>query len=198
MTGLDRLHHGTTVAEAGFKSYLTKPIKQSELYDAIVGALHPVILGAIGHCEPVSAASAPHSNLSETPESKRRVLVAEDNAVNQLLALTLIRKFGYSAHAVANGEEALQAFSTGDYDLVLMDCQMPEMDGFEATTAIRKLESAENRPRTPVIALTANAMKEDELRCYEAGMDDYVSKPIKKERLAEVLDRWISKKFKVA
>lgn len=179
--------------EAGFKAYLTKPIKQSELFDAMIGAMNPTLPGALILNENPAPQLPPQSLLTGEAGPKGRILVAEDNSVNQLLALTLIRKFGYSAHAVANGQEALQAVATGDYDLVLMDCQMPEMDGFEATAAIRKLELAENRPRIPVVALTANAMKEDELNCYSAGMDDYVSKPIKRERLAEVLEKWIGK-----
>ncbi len=193
MTGFDRLQHGKAALDAGFKAYLTKPIKQSELFDAMIGAMNPTLPGVLNpNGNPLPQLPA-QSLLAGEEGSKGRILVAEDNAVNQLLALTLIRKFGYSAHAVANGQEALQAVATGDYDLVLMDCQMPEMDGFEATAAIRKLELTENRPRLPVVALTANAMKEDELNCYSAGMDDYVSKPIKRERLAEVIEKWIGK-----
>jgi CheY-like chemotaxis protein len=122
-------------------------------------------------------------------------LVAEDNSVNQLLVLAQLKSLGYSANAVANGREAVEAVSTVPYDLVLMDCQMPEMDGFTATQAIRKLEQSTGRHIT-IIALTANAMKEDQERCLQSGMDDYMSKPLRKDTLGKVLDRWLSGEFK--
>jgi CheY-like chemotaxis protein len=117
-------------------------------------------------------------------------LVAEDNAVNQLLTLTQLKKLGYAAQAVANGREVIDAMMQTRFDLILMDCQMPEMDGFQATVAIRELEK-ESKKRIPIIALTANAMKEDEERCLKCGMDGYMSKPIKKEKLAETLQHWL-------
>ena len=123
---------------------------------------------------------------------KIRILLAEDNPVNQKVALTMMRNMGYQADAVANGLEAINALQTISYDLVLMDCHMPEMDGFEATRTIRRDESRALNPRIPIIALTASSMKEDKEKCVQAGMNDFISKPVIKRELAEVLDKWSS------
>ena len=123
-----------------------------------------------------------------------RILLAEDNATNQLVALKMLEKMGYRADAVADGTEAISSLRTIAYDLVLMDCQMPEMDGYEATRAIRNGKSRTLNPQVPIIALTANAMKGDSDRCLEAGMNDYLSKPVLPKKLAEMLDRWLTKK----
>jgi CheY-like chemotaxis protein len=117
------------------------------------------------------------------------VLVVEDNQVNQALVTAQLKKLGYATQAVSSGKEALEALSTKTYDLILMDCQMPEMDGFEATIRIRDLEIGRGT-RTPIIALTANAMREDRTRCLEVGMDEYLTKPIKLDDLAKALNRW--------
>jgi signal transduction histidine kinase/CheY-like chemotaxis protein len=119
------------------------------------------------------------------------VMVAEDSPVNQLLARRLLERCGFHAHVVADGGQALDALATGHYDAVLMDCQMPELDGYEATRELRRREGT-NR-HTPVIALTAHTMAGDRERCIQAGMDDYLSKPVSAEVLADTLDRWINK-----
>jgi CheY-like chemotaxis protein len=120
------------------------------------------------------------------------ILVAEDNPVNRRLALLQLRKLGFSAVAVRDGREAVAAALDGDYALALMDCQMPEMDGFEATAAIRAAESAEpRRGRLPIIAMTANAMEGDREACLAAGMDGYLAKPVSAARLRALLRRWI-------
>jgi PAS domain S-box-containing protein len=166
----------------GFSASLTRPIRQAALYDAIVDSLFEK---ARPHCpdriEPASV----------EPLKPRRILVAEDSSVNQLLAVAVLRKLGHSAHAVANGREAIEALRTASYDLVLMDCQMPELDGYQTTRLIRKAEETTGK-HIPIVALTAHAMKSDERKCLESGMDDYIAKPLKKERLVEAIERWCS------
>lgn len=154
---------------------LIRPYKQSELYNAIVTSVN----GSAHASAPFQTRLENHKRSS----TGGRILVAEDNKVNQLLVLNLLRMLGFQAQAVANGREAIQALEEGAFDLVLMDCQMPEMDGFEATDVIRK-----RGWKIPIIALTANAMSEDKARCLAAGMDDYISKPVRKEALLAVLE----------
>ncbi len=131
-------------------------------------------------------------SIAEAKKGKIRILLAEDNIVNQKVALRHLEKMGYRADAVANGKEVLAALEKIPYDLIFMDVQMPEMDGFEATAAIRKKESG-TEGHIPIIAMTAHAMKGYRERCVETGMDDYISKPIRPQVLFEVVDRWVHK-----
>jgi CheY-like chemotaxis protein len=143
---------------------------------------------ALGHEVAVAAPAAPQA-IEERPLAGVRVLVAEDNPVNQKLVMRLLERFGCRADAVANGAEALHALATLPYDVVLMDCQMPEVDGYEATAQVRHLERGSGR-RIPIIALTANALEGDRERCLAAGMDDYLTKPLKVDELSRALGRW--------
>lgn len=127
-------------------------------------------------------------------EQSKLILVAEDNVVNQKIATLLLEKLGLQAEVVANGAQAVECVRLRDYPVVLMDCHMPEMDGFEATRAIRRMELSSGK-HTPIIAVTALAMVGDRERCIEAGMDDYISKPIDKERLKNKLNQWMKKEF---
>lgn len=172
-----------------FSSHLSKPIKQSSLYDAIVSAMHADTGGFIDRKRQLDFEKSFQAS-SLLHAKQKRILVAEDNSVNQMLTLAQLRKLGYAAHAVANGREVLEAIQNAAYDMILMDCQMPEMDGYEATKAIRVLEE-KGISHIPIIALTANARKEDREKCIASGMDDYVSKPLKQEVLAEVILRWM-------
>ncbi|MEO7993506.1 MAG: response regulator [bacterium] len=167
--------------EAGIATVLNKPVRQSSLYNAILTALvDPETIGATVAAT-VAAPQGP---------SKARLLIAEDNAVNQQVALHQLKKLGYEADVANNGLEALEALTTRDYGAILMDCQMPEMDGFAATRALRQREAGTGR-HIPVIAMTANALSGDRETCLAAGMDDYVSKPVRTEDLAAALDRWV-------
>jgi len=164
--------------------YLTKPIKQSQLYDVIITVLG---LQKVKPKEKTAPIVTRHT-IAEQKRRNTRILLAEDNPMNQKLAVTLLRRAGYSVDAVGNGREAVEALEDQAYDLVLMDVQMPEMNGFEATQTIRKREG-DGKP-TPIIAMTAHAMKGDRERCLQAGMDDYVSKPIEAQELFVAIEKW--------
>jgi len=172
--------------EAGFAAYLTKPVKQSQLLDCL-----RTIAGKSEDPNwiPPEAIVTRHS-ITEDRKRRIRVLLAEDNSMNQKVALRIIEaKLGYRADAVADGREAIDSLSRQHYDLVLMDCHMPEMDGYEATQAIRDPNSSVLNHDIPIIAMTANAMKGDREKCLESGMDDYVAKPINLQKLAAAIER---------
>jgi CheY-like chemotaxis protein len=159
----------------GFAAQLAKPLKASQLYDALMR----VFAGRDGDRRDAAAEDA------TVEASPLRILLAEDSAVNQKVALALLAKLGYRADVVGNGLEALSALERERYDVVLMDVQMPELDGLDATRRICERWPAGERPR--IVAMTANAMEEDREACFAAGMDDYVAKPIRPEALAEAL-----------
>ncbi len=188
MTSLGLRGDAKRLEEIGFSAYLTKPVKQSQLHDCLA-----TVLGrSLGNGRVEPALLTRHS-LSEARRHGFRILLADDNSTNQQVALRVLEKLGYRAEAVANGQEAVQALSDAPYDLVFMDVQMPVMDGFEATRAIRSGTSGVRNPRVPVIAMTAHAMKGDRERCLEEGMDDYVSKPIVPADLVKALEKWLPK-----
>jgi signal transduction histidine kinase/CheY-like chemotaxis protein len=170
--------------QIGFTGYLTKPVRQSHLYDCIAMAL-----GRAQGNLPKAGIVTRHS-VAEITHSGARILLAEDNVINRKVAQSLLNKLGCQADMVVNGREAVQALERIDYDIVLMDCQMPEMDGFEATAVIRDPSSKVLNHQVPVIAMTANAMQGDREQCINAGMDDYLSKPMTKDKLSEILKKW--------
>jgi two-component system sensor histidine kinase/response regulator len=165
----------------GCAGYLTKPVKQSQLAETIAAVLSP---RRTGPNEPPGPVVTRHS-LREDKRHRIRILLAEDNHMNQKLAVALLTKAGYLVDAVEDGRKAVEALRQGQYDLVLMDVQMPVMNGFEATKAIREMEGATKH--TPIVAMTAYAMTGDREKCLEAGMDGYVSKPIQAKELLEVI-----------
>jgi signal transduction histidine kinase/DNA-binding response OmpR family regulator/HPt (histidine-containing phosphotransfer) domain-containing protein/PAS domain-containing protein len=166
-----------------FAAFLTKPIKPSSLFDALVG----IFTGQPTRGVARETRHKPQFDAQMAQQWPLRILLAEDNATNQKLALRLLARMGYGADVAANGVEVLEALDRQLYDVVLMDVQMPEMDGLEATRKLRRELSAARQPR--VIAMTANAMQGDREMCLAAGMDDYVSKPIRIEELVEALSR---------
>jgi PAS domain S-box-containing protein len=170
------------------RAWLSKPLKRTQLEDCILSALPRPAAKRIGAREQAGGETSRAFKKADPSGRRLRVLVAEDNAVNQKVALRILERLGYSADAVGNGAEAVSAMANIWYDLVLMDCQMPEMDGYEATAEIRLREGSGKH--TTIIAMTAHAAAEDRVRCMEAGMDDYLSKPVRPDVLAEMLERW--------
>ncbi|NOX35151.1 MAG: response regulator [Deltaproteobacteria bacterium] len=174
--------------KAGFSVYLTRPIRQSKLLDALA-----LVLGFSreqeekGHTGLIT-----YYTVDEEKKKNIRILLAEDNATNQRVALRILQKAGYKADLAENGKQAVKALEKKAYDLVLMDCQMPQMDGFEATGEIRNPNSGVLNHKVPIIAMTANAMKGDQARCLKAGMDDYLPKPVKPLQLSKMIQKWIT------
>ncbi|HSQ42673.1 MAG TPA: response regulator [Fibrobacteraceae bacterium] len=168
-----------------FVAHLPKPIRQANLKDCIAQIL--------GNQKPIQA-STPESFVSwagSLEQLKARVLLVEDNPTNQIVAKAILRKLGVQVEVAANGIEALQSLAQQPFHLILMDCQMPEMDGFEATRKIRTGEAKVLHPEIPIVAMTANVMQGDRERCLESGMNDYVAKPIIRKELESVLRRWL-------
>jgi CheY-like chemotaxis protein len=183
LTSSEHQGDATRCREMGIPLYLTKPVARADLRAAVVAALG---LSA----QPYAAHSAPVSDpLRSRVGSTLRILLTEDNVVNQRLALRILQKEGHNVVVAGNGREALEKLSKSEFDVVLMDVQMPDMDGFEATAAIRKTEIV-TKHHMPVIAMTAHAMTGDRERCLAAGMDDYVSKPIRASALLDICEKY--------
>jgi CheY-like chemotaxis protein len=186
LTSFARRGDARIVEDIGFSGYLTKPIKHGQLYQCLV-----LVLGTSG-----TSVDAPElglvtrHTLAEKSRRPFRILLAEDNATNQKVVLHILTKLGYHADAVADGSEVLTALQRIDYDLVLMDCHMPEMDGFEASKTIRSSKTVLNR-QVPIIALTADAVKGARERCLDAGMTDYLAKPVGPKAIEQMLSAYL-------
>ena len=185
LTSLGQRGDAKRFEEMGFSGYLTKPIRQDQLRECLSMAL--------GRKEKDKHAAVPQfvtsHTIDEEHKSKVRILVVEDNITNQKVALAILTKLGYRVDIAENGKKAISALRKVPYDLIFMDCQMPEMDGYEATRQIRKNEAR----AIPIIAMTAHAMSKNREKCFEAGMSDYITKPVSAAVLAEVLKKWLVK-----
>ncbi len=171
----------------GFRGQVSKPVWESRLRESLAKALGEEESGV-----PAAAESVAEQGGAIRSNRSARILVAEDNLTNQEVVLAILNKLGYRADLVTNGAEALRALRQADYDVVLMDCLMPEMDGYEASRRIREPGTGTRNPGIPIIALTADAMTEDRNKCIDAGMTDYLAKPVEPRQLAEVLSRWLA------
>ena len=168
---------------------LSKPITASRLFDAMISALQPNLQ--------TDEVETPVRNSGKTRQAAgpkdAKLLLVEDNEINQQVAVELLRAGGYRCEVRSNGRQAVEAVRAADYNLVLMDCQMPEMDGYEATGAIRQWEARENRPPLPIIALTANALAGDKQKCLDAGMTDYLKKPLNRRELIATVEKHLAR-----
>jgi len=185
-------------ADELFAVRLTKPVRQDHLLTSVASLLRtgPIDCSEIEPAlpsEPVEEATAPGTLLSEA--KVKRVLLVEDNEANQKVAVHLLKKLDFEVVIANDGTEALEAIEAGRFDVVLMDCQMPRMSGYEATAIIRERE--DERATTPIIAMTAHAMQGDRVRCLKSGMDDYLSKPVLLSTLRKMLDKWVGKRSRV-
>lgn len=186
LTNMRRRSDRMLLEAAGAASVIGKPVRPKELIAAVAACF--------GRTSPLLEAAelfpSPSSNASTQPI---HALVAEDNPVNQKLAVRLLEKYGCLVELAANGAQAVDKFQSARYDIIFMDCQMPELDGYEATREIRRLESDQARLRTPIVAMTANALHGDRERCLEAGMDDFLAKPVQLNQLKLTLAKWTAK-----
>jgi two-component system, sensor histidine kinase and response regulator len=197
--------HDEKAKQLGIAAYLSKPFRQEELFKCIKNVLEQnkksppadereLVTKFSLSGEERRRVEPDFSEIHQTiggEKRRKRILIVEDNPVNQTVAQTQLKNFGYRADVASNGLEALEAMKTIPYDLVLMDCQMPEMDGYEATAAIRAKNDAV--AQTPIIAMTAHAIEGEREKCLHAGMDDYISKPVRKDILREKIEFWLNK-----
>lgn len=187
LTSFGNRSHVATAQKAGIEAYTAKPVRQKQL----LGMLKKVMGSSDTKHDLITNIEKTEEQIFSTDKKlEGRILIAEDNMVNQKVAKRMVEKMGYQADIVANGLEALEAISRISYSVILMDCQMPEMDGYEATIEIRKREKGVRR--IPIIAMTANAMQGEQEKCLSVGMDDYISKPVKPEILSNTLKTWIN------
>lgn len=191
ITAFDRPGIGEEAIQAGFSGYLVKPLKQSQLLDCLVTVLNKNEMHMPEEQQQPNLAKK--EEVSAAKKRSERILVVEDHKINQEVAVIQLRSMGFEAEVAATGKEALQMVQDNDYSLILMDCQMPEMDGFEAARNIRKME-AHTGKRVPIIAITAHALDGSREQCESAGMDDYLSKPVDLKKLTLLLDKWLIEK----
>ncbi len=191
LTASDEIGQGGKALAAGFSAYFNKPVRRSQLFEGLCQVMqgNTVIHGPVTLQATIAPSRPAMLDLALMPGFKP-ILLVEDNSVNQNVAMRQLERLGYVVHVVSNGSEALDALQREDYALVLMDCQMPIMDGFEACRRLREREAMAGKPRLPVIAMTANAVEGDREKCLEAGMDDYLPKPVRIETLQEKLRAW--------
>jgi CheY-like chemotaxis protein len=191
--------HGQLARDLEIAAYLQKPVRQSQLYNCLSAIISEFSPAADGHYPPRLITQHSLGRMNRQKEikeitieasAKARILVAEDNAVNQKVALKQLQSLGYATDIVSNGREAVEAVKNNGYEVVLMDCQMPIADGFEATAEIRRSEA--DAKRTIIIAMTAHALEGERENCIAAGMDDYISKPVKLETLRQTLEKWLA------
>ena len=211
LTSLGRRGDATAALQCGFSGYLTKPIRKAQLQACLETVMGLPQSDTTSTAQPLVTS---HFLKDLQRQQAIRILMVDDHQVNQQLGVLMVERLGFRADVAGNGQEALEAYSRIPYDLILMDCQMPEMDGYEATRAIRKAENEKAEVRSkekktnlsntpdfstlphhsshvPIIAVTANAMQGDREKCMAAGMDDYLSKPIRPEQLSETLAKWL-------
>jgi PAS domain S-box-containing protein len=193
MTSVGNRGDGARLTAKGFAAYLTKPVKETLLKKCLANVVH-------GRQAPAPQAGAliTRHSLAETGKREIRILVAEDNVINQKVTLAILARLGYRAAIAVNGHEALESLQRMDFDLIIMDCEMPEIDGYEATRRIRAWKDADNeilrwKGNLPIIAMTAHALEDERRKCLAAGMDDFLSKPVKPQNLAEMLKKWLSR-----
>jgi CheY-like chemotaxis protein len=189
LTSLDRRGDVEAFRECGVDDYVTKPVKRRSLFDALLNVLASTegpksIMAGLT----VMGAGPPEPEPEPVVEKKPglRILIAEDNSVNQKVALNQLQKLGHTAEAVDNGRMVLEALELRRYDIVFMDCQMPELDGYAATGEIRRIEGKDRH--TWIVAMTAHSLEGDREKCLAAGMDDYISKPVKIEALRDAIE----------
>jgi CheY-like chemotaxis protein len=185
LTSLGQRGDAAGLHRLGFDGYLTKPLRQQHVRDCLALVLgRKADTGASGAGDLIT-----RHTLEELRRRRVRILLAEDNRVNQKVLLAILQRLGYHADAVENGAEAIAALDQREYDLVFMDCQMPELDGYEATRAIRQRGAPFSG--IPIVALTAHAMQGDREKCIQSGMDDYLPKPVTPSAVAAALERWL-------
>jgi two-component system sensor histidine kinase/response regulator len=182
---------GARSLDAGIAAYLSKPVRQAQLFDCLTSVMSLALASEGSTTGTALPLVTKHTMQESIKMSHKLILLAEDNIVNQKVATRQLQKLGYRVDVVSNGKDAVEALGRTPYDLVFMDCQMPEMDGYEATAEIRRREG--RTKRTPIVAMTAHALEGDREKCIAAGMDDYISKPVKVEELQRLLDSYCLK-----